>query len=338
VGEFVSKKILVADDSPTIRKMAESLLRKQGCEVLCAQDGASALEMARINKPDLIFLDVSLPVLDGHGVCQELKGNEELRDTPVIILGSKDGKKEEDWSRSGADGFMEKPFEPKQVLGKVQEFLKGEHVDLEEKTSTGSRDESLSEEEKPKIDKTDSSSPSPEMKEETDESLEILETSDYVENFEASFCGPDGREQHEFDWFLSELKKEMEETRHPDFGVKRQPRDKAGLPETTSSARQDLLRKDKAKKENKVRPIEKDQRGSGDLASEFKSELIEGQGEKSLDDRILLTDYDQITQRLIERISTKIAQEVARNLDFEILKQMVRDEVEKLRKEPTEAD
>ena len=90
------QKILVADDSPTIRKVAESLLKKQGYEVFCAEDGASALGMAKTNKPDLIFWDDSLPILNGHGVCEELKGNKELKDTPLIILLTKDEVKKEE--------------------------------------------------------------------------------------------------------------------------------------------------------------------------------------------------------------------------------------------------
>jgi two-component system response regulator VicR len=69
----MSKKILVADDSPTVRKVTESLLKKQGYEVLCAEDGASALSLAKTNKPDLIFLDDSLSILDSLSVCEDRK-------------------------------------------------------------------------------------------------------------------------------------------------------------------------------------------------------------------------------------------------------------------------
>ena len=216
----MGKKILVADDSPTIRKLAESLLKKQGYEVLCAKDGADALGLAKTNKPDLIFWDDSLPILDGHGVCGELKGNDELKDTPLIILLNKDqAEKEQELVQMGADAFMVKPFNPKDILGKVQEFLNRENTNFKDKMQKGPRDELVCAEEKSGIDKTEKSSTLSKEEEKTDESLDILETSEFVESLETPSSGSDVKKPHGFDWFMSEMKKEMEETKQVDLGV-----------------------------------------------------------------------------------------------------------------------
>lgn len=309
----MSKKILVADDSPTIRKLAESLLKKQGYEVLCAEDGASALGMAKTNKPDLIFWDNSLPILDGHHVCEELKGNEELKETPVIILLTKDqADKEEELVRIGADDFMVKPFNPKDILEKVQEFLNMENTNFKDKMRKGPKDELVYAEEKSSIDKTEESSTLSKKEEKTDDSLDILETSAFVESLEAPPSDSGATESHGFDWFVSEMKKEMEETKQVDLGAKQESREEIISAEITSFDREDLKKKDKDKKEAKV--------------------------EESLDQEISLTDDDKMIQDLMERLSTKIAQEVTKKIDLKALKQIVRAEVEKLRRERIKAN
>ena len=79
-------KVLVADDSATIRGVAESLLRHNGYEVISTSDGGKALAMAKSQKPDLIFLDHVMPGKDGLTVCRELKADPQLRNIPVIML------------------------------------------------------------------------------------------------------------------------------------------------------------------------------------------------------------------------------------------------------------
>ncbi|MCK4385402.1 MAG: response regulator [candidate division Zixibacteria bacterium] len=319
----MSKKILVADDSPTIRKVAESLLKKQGYEVFCAEDGASALGLAKTNKPDLIFWDDSLPILDGHGVCEELKGNKELKDTPLIILLTKDEvKKEEKLAQIGADAFMVKPFNPKDILEKVQEFLNRENPNFKDEMRKGLKDELAF----------------------ADESLEILETSDFVESLEAPPSGSDETEQHGFDWFVSEMKKEAEETQKIDLGTEQETKEETISPEATSFDQKDLKKKDEDKKDAKAYEIDKNQKGYEDFINELKRELKKSDGttgpqvEKSSDQKIPPINYDEMVQKLIETISTKIAQELVKKIDPEILKQMVQDEVEKLKKEGIKAN
>ena len=82
---------MVIDDSNTIRRTAEALLKKAGYEVLTAADGFEAMSLITDNHPDIIFVDIMMPRLDGYQTCQLIKNNKKFRDTPVIMLSSKDG-------------------------------------------------------------------------------------------------------------------------------------------------------------------------------------------------------------------------------------------------------
>ena len=84
-------KILVIDDSKTIRRTAETLLAKEGCEVFTAVDGFDALSKIADHRPDIIFVDIMMPRLDGYQTCSLIKHNRVFKDTPVIMLSSKDG-------------------------------------------------------------------------------------------------------------------------------------------------------------------------------------------------------------------------------------------------------
>jgi twitching motility two-component system response regulator PilG len=84
-------KIAVIDDAKTIRMMMSHTLRGMGCEVECAEDGYKALGMLRRFKPDLIFLDITMPELDGYQTCTLIRNAEDTRDTPVVMLSSSDG-------------------------------------------------------------------------------------------------------------------------------------------------------------------------------------------------------------------------------------------------------
>jgi DNA-binding response OmpR family regulator len=334
----MSKKILVADNSSTIRKVAESLLEKQGYEVLCAKDGTSAWDMAKTKTPDLIFWDDSLPNLDGHSVCEKVKKHDELKNTPVIILLTKDQKeKEEELKQVGADGFMVKPFNPKDILKTVEEFLKREKNDSRDKMRKGSKDEHVDAGTQSNIDKTGEDSTLSKKEKKKDEPLDILESNDFMVNFEASTSGSHATEPHGFDWFMSELRKETEEAEKVDFGGKKESKEEILSTEITSFSREDLKKSDKDKKKAKVYEIDKDYKRDEDFVSELKRELEESEVEQPLDKKIPAINYDKMIQELIESISTKIAQEMAKKIDPEILKQIVRDEVEKLRKEEVKA-
>jgi twitching motility two-component system response regulator PilG len=84
-------RVAVIDDARTIRMMMSHTLKSMGCRVVCAEDGYKALGMLRRFKPDLIFLDITMPELDGYQTCSLIRNAEETRDTPVVMLSSSDG-------------------------------------------------------------------------------------------------------------------------------------------------------------------------------------------------------------------------------------------------------
>ena len=86
----LNAKVMVIDDSKTIRRSAETLLKKAGCEVVTAIDGFEALAKITVHKPDIIFVDIMMPRLDGYQTCALIKNNQAFKATPVIMLSSKD--------------------------------------------------------------------------------------------------------------------------------------------------------------------------------------------------------------------------------------------------------
>jgi len=104
-------KVLVIDDSKTIRRTAETLLKKAGCEVVTATDGFEALSKITDQNPDLIFIDIMMPRLDGYQTCALIKNNHFYKNTPVILLTSKDGLFDRARGRIvGSDQYLTKQF------------------------------------------------------------------------------------------------------------------------------------------------------------------------------------------------------------------------------------
>ena len=113
-------KILVVDDSKTIRRTAETLLSKEGCEVFTAIDGFDALSKIADHEPDLIFIDIMMPRLDGYQTCSLIKHNKVFRNTPVIMLSSKDGVFDRARGRIvGSEQYLTKPFTKDELLGAI---------------------------------------------------------------------------------------------------------------------------------------------------------------------------------------------------------------------------
>ena len=114
-------KVMVIDDSKTIRRTAETLLKKAGCEVLTATDGFEALSIIADSHPDLIFVDIMMPRLDGYQTCALIKHNELYRDIPVIMLSSKDGLFDRARGRIvGSEQYLTKPFTRDELLGAIK--------------------------------------------------------------------------------------------------------------------------------------------------------------------------------------------------------------------------
>lgn len=124
-GELAGLKVLVIDDSKTIRRTAETLLKKEGCEVVTAVDGFEALSKIADHKPDIIFVDIMMPRLDGYQTCALIKHNAAFKKTPVIMLSSKDGLFDRARGRIvGSEQYLTKPFTRDELLGAIQTHVK----------------------------------------------------------------------------------------------------------------------------------------------------------------------------------------------------------------------
>jgi twitching motility two-component system response regulator PilG len=117
-------KVMVIDDSKTIRRTAETLLTKAGCVVITATDGFDALAKIADTRPNIIFVDIMMPRLDGYQTCSLIKNNSEFKTTPVIMLSSKDGLFDKAKGRIvGSDQYLTKPFSKTELLGAIQPYL-----------------------------------------------------------------------------------------------------------------------------------------------------------------------------------------------------------------------
>jgi len=113
-------KILVVDDSKTIRRTAETLLSREGCQVFTAIDGFDALSKIADHQPDLIFVDIMMPRLDGYETCSLIKHNKMFKQTPVIMLSSKDGLFDRARGRIvGSEQYLTKPFTKDELLNAI---------------------------------------------------------------------------------------------------------------------------------------------------------------------------------------------------------------------------
>jgi len=117
-------KVMIIDDSKTIRRSAESLLKKEGCEVITAVDGFEALSKITANNPDLIFVDIMMPRLDGYQTCALIKHNKQYKNTPVIMLSSKDSIFDRARGRIvGSDQYLTKPFTKEDLIGAIKDHV-----------------------------------------------------------------------------------------------------------------------------------------------------------------------------------------------------------------------
>jgi twitching motility two-component system response regulator PilG len=122
---FDGVKVMVIDDSKTIRRTAETLLSKAGCEVITATDGFDALSKIADTDPAIIFVDIMMPRLDGYQTCALIKNNSAYKNTPVIMLSSKDGLFDRAKGRIvGSDQYLTKPFSKDELLGAIRDHVK----------------------------------------------------------------------------------------------------------------------------------------------------------------------------------------------------------------------
>lgn len=117
-------RVMVIDDSKTIRRTAETLLVREGCEVVTAMDGFEALSKIADHNPQIIFVDIMMPRLDGYQTCALIKNNQTFKSVPVIMLSSKDGLFDKARGRIvGAEQYLTKPFTREELLGAIRKYV-----------------------------------------------------------------------------------------------------------------------------------------------------------------------------------------------------------------------
>ncbi|MFV2060469.1 MAG: twitching motility response regulator PilG [Gammaproteobacteria bacterium] len=123
-NSYQDLKVMVIDDSKTIRRTAETLLKKVGCDVITATDGFEALAKIADNHPDIIFVDIMMPRLDGYQTTALIKNNKVFQKTPVIMLSSKDGLFDRARGRIvGSEQYLTKPFTKEELLGAIKRHV-----------------------------------------------------------------------------------------------------------------------------------------------------------------------------------------------------------------------
>jgi twitching motility two-component system response regulator PilH len=122
-------RVLVVDDSATIVALLSRMLRQNGYEVLEAEDAETALEIARTRSPELVFLDIVLPGMDGFSCLRQLRRDPYTRDIPVIMISGNEQATEQFYvHRIGADDFMKKPFSRAEVFARIERLLDAHRV------------------------------------------------------------------------------------------------------------------------------------------------------------------------------------------------------------------
>ncbi|MCD9032838.1 twitching motility response regulator PilG [Luteimonas sp. Y-2-2-4F] len=123
-GSLDGLRVMVIDDSKTIRRTAETLLKREGAEVVTAVDGFEALAKIADQKPQIIFVDIMMPRLDGYQTCALIKNNQVFRHTPVIMLSSKDGLFDKARGRIvGSERYVTKPFTREELLDAIRQHV-----------------------------------------------------------------------------------------------------------------------------------------------------------------------------------------------------------------------
>lgn len=117
----MSKKVLVVDDSQVDRDKLSGVLQKSGYQVTTAVNGAQALDVVKVSKPEVIFMDVNMPEMDGFAATRALKADAETKSIPVVLVTSKDQKADKAWGQMlGASGYVTKPYTDQDVLDVVR--------------------------------------------------------------------------------------------------------------------------------------------------------------------------------------------------------------------------
>jgi DNA-binding response OmpR family regulator len=118
------KTIVIADDEPHVLRSLEFILKKQGYRVITATNGEEALERVKSNHPDLVFLDIQMPKMDGNTVLRKLREETEFQDLYIVMITAKGQEVDRLNSlESGANEYVTKPYSPRKLISRVQEIL-----------------------------------------------------------------------------------------------------------------------------------------------------------------------------------------------------------------------
>jgi len=120
----MSKRILVVEDQPDNRRIVRDLLTRSGYEIIEARTGEEGVTLAETQRPDLILMDIQLPIIDGYEAARRIKANPELRHIPIIAVTSYalSGDDVKAFA-AGCDDYVAKPFSPRALLAKVREYV-----------------------------------------------------------------------------------------------------------------------------------------------------------------------------------------------------------------------
>lgn len=120
----MSKRILVVEDQEDNRRILHDLLASVGYQILEAEDGERGVAAAERERPDLILMDIQMPIVDGYEATRRIKANPDLRTIPLIVVTSYALSGDEDKARAaGCDDYITKPYSPRQLLSKIKEYL-----------------------------------------------------------------------------------------------------------------------------------------------------------------------------------------------------------------------
>jgi DNA-binding response OmpR family regulator len=126
VAAMPDAKVLLVDDDPVILKLLQVNFEMEGYTVLTANDGVEGLEKARAERPDIVLLDIMMPKMDGLQVTEALKGDDETKHIPIILLSAKAQASDIQAGKDmGADDYLTKPFDPLELLERVGDLLGG---------------------------------------------------------------------------------------------------------------------------------------------------------------------------------------------------------------------
>lgn len=117
------KKVLVVEDSPTDLANIRGIVSDAGCVAVTATNGVEALALAKSERPDLIFMDIIMPDMDGYEACRKLSGDGDTKDIPVVFVTSKDQKADRIWAQmQGGRDLIAKPFTAEQIVDQLKAY------------------------------------------------------------------------------------------------------------------------------------------------------------------------------------------------------------------------